>query len=466
MTWVVVDDPVPGGATILGSGLGGQSQLLTRGEQREGWAWPAFEERRFEPSAPTTASCRRDAGSSSTRCGSTTRARSSCPRRASKRCTRRRCSARSPNAADHGGGGAVKRCQRVASGCVARAHRARCCVAAVAHRGWLLRGRRRRRRTSRRDARSGRLPKRTCSTATARCIDQRAHRSSTCAASSGRPLDAVSPALVAAIVDGEDGASGSTTASTGGACSARCAIGRVAAAARREHASRCRSRRCCRSERARRPRTGALATQARADARGARARARWTKAQILEAYLNLLGFRGELQGIGAASRMLAGKAPSGLALPESLVLAALLPSPARAVGRVAARACARAAAQAVTVSCDEFSAAAASMLDARSLDAAAAGAQLAPQLAHALLQRRRASACSTTLDAGVQRLAHERAAPASRGPRSAQRSRRRGARRRQRHAATCSPTSARPAPTFTRARRWTACARAARRARR
>ena len=48
MTWVVVDDPIPGGATLLGSGLGGQSKLLQRGEQRAGWAWPAFEERRFD----------------------------------------------------------------------------------------------------------------------------------------------------------------------------------------------------------------------------------------------------------------------------------------------------------------------------------------------------------------------------------------------------------------------------------
>ena len=48
MTWVVVEDPVPGGATVLGSGLGGQSQLLAQGEQREGWVWPAFEERKFD----------------------------------------------------------------------------------------------------------------------------------------------------------------------------------------------------------------------------------------------------------------------------------------------------------------------------------------------------------------------------------------------------------------------------------
>jgi uncharacterized protein YfaS (alpha-2-macroglobulin family) len=48
MTWVVVDDPIPAGATILGSGLGGQSQLLTRGERHGGWAWLAYEERRFD----------------------------------------------------------------------------------------------------------------------------------------------------------------------------------------------------------------------------------------------------------------------------------------------------------------------------------------------------------------------------------------------------------------------------------
>jgi hypothetical protein len=48
MTWVVVSDPVPGGATILGSGLGRDSQIATRGEKRAGSAWPAFEERGFE----------------------------------------------------------------------------------------------------------------------------------------------------------------------------------------------------------------------------------------------------------------------------------------------------------------------------------------------------------------------------------------------------------------------------------
>jgi uncharacterized protein YfaS (alpha-2-macroglobulin family) len=48
MTWVVVSDPVPGGATILGSGLGRDSQIATRAEKQGGTAWPAFEERGFE----------------------------------------------------------------------------------------------------------------------------------------------------------------------------------------------------------------------------------------------------------------------------------------------------------------------------------------------------------------------------------------------------------------------------------
>jgi hypothetical protein len=48
MTWVVISDPVPGGATILGGGLGRDSQIATSGEKRTGSGWPAFEERSFE----------------------------------------------------------------------------------------------------------------------------------------------------------------------------------------------------------------------------------------------------------------------------------------------------------------------------------------------------------------------------------------------------------------------------------
>lgn len=56
MTWVVVDDPVPAGATILGSGLGRDSQTAVLGENRNDrndenaphTAWPTFVERGFD----------------------------------------------------------------------------------------------------------------------------------------------------------------------------------------------------------------------------------------------------------------------------------------------------------------------------------------------------------------------------------------------------------------------------------
>ena len=48
MTWVVVNDPLPGGATLLGSGLGRDSVIATGTEKRAGTAWAAFEERSFE----------------------------------------------------------------------------------------------------------------------------------------------------------------------------------------------------------------------------------------------------------------------------------------------------------------------------------------------------------------------------------------------------------------------------------
>ena len=48
MSWVVVDDPVPGGAAILGSGLARDSQILSAGEGKRGFVWPAFEERGFD----------------------------------------------------------------------------------------------------------------------------------------------------------------------------------------------------------------------------------------------------------------------------------------------------------------------------------------------------------------------------------------------------------------------------------
>ena len=47
-TWVVVSDPIPAGASILGGGLGRDSGILTTGESSKGWARPVFQERSFE----------------------------------------------------------------------------------------------------------------------------------------------------------------------------------------------------------------------------------------------------------------------------------------------------------------------------------------------------------------------------------------------------------------------------------
>ena len=48
MTWVAITDPVPTGATILGGGLGRDSEIASGGERAEGAGWLAYEERSFE----------------------------------------------------------------------------------------------------------------------------------------------------------------------------------------------------------------------------------------------------------------------------------------------------------------------------------------------------------------------------------------------------------------------------------
>ncbi len=65
----------------------------------------------------------------------------------------------------------------------------------------------------------------------------------------------------------------------------------------------------------------------------------WSKEQILETYLNTIYFRGELQGIGAASEQLFGKAAHGLDRVESSILAALIRAPQAPRASVERRAC-------------------------------------------------------------------------------------------------------------------------------
>ncbi|PZN92599.1 MAG: penicillin-binding protein 1C [Alphaproteobacteria bacterium] len=127
---------------------------------------------------------------------------------------------------------------------------------------------------------------------------------------------------------------------------------------------------------------------------------RWSKPQILEAWLNLLPFRGELVGIDAAARGLAGRSPAGLDAAQAAVLTALARGPSAAPATVAARAC-RAAPE---LPCSMMQVAADAMLGPR---ATITGPGLAPQLADRLLVPGTRGSVRTTIDLDIQRLATE-----------------------------------------------------------
>jgi len=65
----------------------------------------------------------------------------------------------------------------------------------------------------------------------------------------------------------------------------------------------------------------------------------WSKEEVLEAYVNLVSFRGELVGLRAASLGYFGKNPLGLVQEEAALLIALLRSPNSAAELVAKRTC-------------------------------------------------------------------------------------------------------------------------------
>ena len=66
----------------------------------------------------------------------------------------------------------------------------------------------------------------------------------------------------------------------------------------------------------------------------------WSKKDILEAYLNLVSFRGELEGIPAASLSIFHKYPRGLSKEERAVLLAMIPSPSQSEDKLFTRSCA------------------------------------------------------------------------------------------------------------------------------
>ena len=132
--------------------------------------------------------------------------------------------------------------------------------------------------------------------------------------------------------------------------------------------------------------------------RAARAlEARWSKEQILEAYLNLAGFRGEAQGIGAAALGLFGKTAATLTGDEARLVAALLPDPAAPPAVVAARAC-----HARPDDCARLRDMANAMLGSQRQLALDPG--LAPHLSVKLLTEP-GMRVATTLDRGIQTMA-------------------------------------------------------------
>jgi penicillin-binding protein 1C len=136
--------------------------------------------------------------------------------------------------------------------------------------------------------------------------------------------------------------------------------------------------------------------------------ARWSKAEILEAYLNLVTFRGEMQGVAAATNVLFGKAPHGIMEAEGTVLAVLLRAPNAGREAVARRAWLLREAQRGTATPETIAAAVAQALEGPT--GTGPREALAPHAATRLLRPIRASAGNagpvrSTLDATLQRVA-------------------------------------------------------------
>ncbi len=148
----------------------------------------------------------------------------------------------------------------------------------------------------------------------------------------------------------------------------------------------------------------------------------WRKDQILEAYLNLVAFKGELVGVHALSRVMFDKHPSGLDNIEAAIAVALIRAPNASVAKVAERACGMLKEQMQASFCHNlagqttlyFARLTAKSDVARTLQ----GPQLAPHFAQFLLAKSpraispiasttRAASLRSTLDAGAQQFARD-----------------------------------------------------------
>ena len=130
---------------------------------------------------------------------------------------------------------------------------------------------------------------------------------------------------------------------------------------------------------------------------------RWSKAQILEAYLNQVPLRGELVGVAAASQQLFGKHASGLDTIEAALLAVMVRAPNAGTAALERRACELLRQQAQ--GCEGLATTLAQALARR--PGPAAGESLAPHMARLLARDAGTApkALHSTLDATLQRVA-------------------------------------------------------------
>ncbi|RZL58272.1 MAG: penicillin-binding protein 1C [Variovorax sp.] len=131
----------------------------------------------------------------------------------------------------------------------------------------------------------------------------------------------------------------------------------------------------------------------------------WRKDQILEAYLNLVPFRGEIVGIDALSRTLFGKAAHGLDAREAAIAAALVRAPNASAAQVARRACdvlrdmAPSDVERRNVDCTAMAMFASAALQRRAFDPSEG---IAPHLARRAWQLQRDAAIETSAGAGAR----------------------------------------------------------------
>ncbi|HEX5682968.1 MAG TPA: penicillin-binding protein 1C [Ideonella sp.] len=132
---------------------------------------------------------------------------------------------------------------------------------------------------------------------------------------------------------------------------------------------------------------------------------RWRKDQILEAYLNLVPYRGEQVGIAAMAATLFSKRPSGLDAQEAAIAVALLRAPNASPATVSQRACVILREQ--KLDCVGLEGATVYALGHTAVARLDGDTQLAPHVARRLLRGEAAPQVRSTLDAGLQRFARD-----------------------------------------------------------